>query len=407
MATRSDHAPATPLDLEAVDAVVEQTQALELLRRAIDRRATDIHLDPQGNEFEVRFRIDGRLEHYCRHSDDIGKHLMSQLLIMADLDPSEPFHPREGHVVLPPSLSDYDVRITATPAASGRTVALRLLRRDQLIRPLETLGLAEGPFQEIARLKGSGEGVVLVSGPSGSGKSTTLYSLLHALDDGGRKIVTIEDPVEYLVPAFVQLQVDLKHGLRPSDELRTVLRMDPDVILIGEIRDRETAAAAMQAASCGKYVFSTFHSRDAAGVITGLRDLGIDDRSAANNLRAVVSQRLVRRVCRGCRRMMPPEAAERALFEEEGLPSPNEVPVAVGCADCRGTGYHDRIGVFEIATIGADVVAAIESGKSERELRKLLRSAGVASLRHDALEKAAAGVTTLEEVRQMSRLGRT
>lgn len=406
-AVRLEGADDSFLGLEVpVPAEAKETQAVELLRRAISLRATDIHLDPFGDEIEVRLRIDGRLEHYCRLSDSIGKQVMSQLQVLAELDPSEPFRSQEGRLRLPIGLSNYDVRITATQVAGGKAVALRLLRREQIIRPLDTLGLAERPFAEMGRLIGPGEGVVLIAGPSGAGKSTTLYSLVHALDDGRRNIVTIEDPVEYFVPAFLQLEIDPKHHISPADRLKTVLRMDPDVILIGEIRDADTAAAAMRAASCGKYVFSTFHSRDAASVVTGLRDLDIDDRSLANNLRAVISQRLVRRLCPHCRGTKTADAADRALFESEGLTAPRELPLKVGCDQCRKMGFRDRIGVFEIAPITPDVVAAIEEGKSERELRQLLRNNGVVSLTYDALRKVVDGVTTLEEVRQMSLLAR-
>lgn len=384
----------------------KETQAVELLRRAIGLRATDIHFDPYGDEIEVRLRIDGRLEHYCRLSESIGKQVMSQLQVLADLNPSEPFYSQEGRLRLPVALSNYDVRITSTPVAGGKAIALRLLRREQIIRPLDTLGLAERPFAEIGRLIGPGEGVVLIAGPTGTGKSTTLYSLVHALDDGRRNIVTIEDPVEYFVPAFLQLPVDPKHDILSSDRLKTVLRMDPDVILIGEIRDAETAAAAMRAASCGKYVFSTFHSRDAASVVTGLRDLDVDDRSLANNLRAVISQRLVRRLCPHCCGTKPVDSADRGFFESEGITAPQDIPLAVGCDQCRHTGYQDRIGVFEFAPITPDLVAAIEAGKSERELRQLLRNNGVPSLFCDALKKVIHGVTTLEEVRQMSLLAK-
>lgn len=387
-----------------VPAEIIETQAVQLLRRAIGLRASDVHLDPYGDETEIRLRIDGRLEHYCRLSESIGKQVMSQFQVLADLDPSEPFNSQEGRLRLPIGLSEHDVRITTTPVAGGKAVALRLLRRNQIIRPLETLGLAEQSFAEMRRLIGPGEGVVLIAGPSGAGKSTTLYSLVHALDDGQRNIVTIEEPVEYLVPAFLQLQVDPKHDILPAARLKTVLRMDPDVILIGEIRDAETAAVAMRAAGCGKYVFSTFHSRDAASVITGLRGLNIDDRSLTNNLRAIISQRLVRRLCPDCRGTKPVDAADRSLFESEGISAPRDTPLSVGCDRCRHTGYQDRIGIFEVAPITPVVIAAIEDAKSETELRQLLRNNGVQSLASDALTKVIDGVTTLEEVRQMSLL---
>jgi type II secretory ATPase GspE/PulE/Tfp pilus assembly ATPase PilB-like protein len=381
-----------------------EPQALDLLRRAISQRATDVHLDPYGDEIELRFRIDGRLEHYCRLSEQIGEKLMTQLKILANLDPSEPFRAQEGRLDLPVSLSDYDVRVTSTPVVAGAAVALRLLRRDQIIRPLDTLGFSEESFVKIDELLKMGEGMVLVSGPSGSGKTTTLYSLVKALDDGHRNIVTIEDPVEYLVPEFLQLQVDPKHDRTLESEVKTVLRMDPDIILVGEIRDGETARAAMQAASCGKYIFCSFHTRDSASVVTRLRDLKVDDRSLASNLRAVISQRLIRRPCEQCRDTRPITDDEVALFDAEGITLPESLPLCVGCEACHQRGYHERIGVFEIGIITPDLAEAIENGQTERQLRHLLRSDGVKSLMADGLQKVRNGITTLQEVRSMSCL---
>lgn len=382
---------------------VPRTQSVDLLLRAIRLRATDVHLDPFGDEFEVRFRIDGRLEHYCRLSGAIGKQVLSQLQVMADLDPSEPFHPHEGRLQLPLGLSEYDIRITTTPVIAGKRAALRLLRRSDIVRPLSTLGFAETNFARVQKLSGPGEGLVLVAGPSGAGKSTTLYSLVRSLDDGHRNIVTIEDPVEYMVPEFAQLQIDPKHGLAVADEVKAVLRMDPDVIMIGEIRDAATAAAAMRAAVCGKYVFSSFHSRDASSVVTGLRGLELDDRTIADNLRAVVSQRLVRRLCAKCAQPRSITDAERELFQREEINAPEEVMNAVGCSECRGTGYHDRIGVFEVVIVEPELAGAIAAGKHERELRQLLRTAGTPSLLSDALTKTSQGFTTLEEVHRVLR----
>lgn len=391
-------------EIEFIAPDESEPQALDLLRRAIAHRATDVHVAPFGDEMEVRFRIDGRLEHYCRLSEHIGKQLMSQLIVLADLDTAEPFHPQEGRLDLPVSLSHYDARITTTPVVNGEAVALRLLRREQVIRPLETLGFTADALENIRELMRLGEGIVLVSGPTGTGKTTTLYSLVHHLDDGHRRVVTIEDPVEFLIPGFLQIQVDPKHDVLMANALKTVLRMDPDVVLLGEVRDPKTAAAAMRAASSGKFIFSTFHTRDVASVVTGLRDVQVDRRSMAGNLRAVIAQRLVRRLCEKCRDSRPITEEEAARFATEGKEPPDCLPQAVGCDACRQTGYRDRIGVFEIGVLTPELAAAIAGGKSENELREVLRESGVASLVSNGLQKVCDNVTTLEEVESMACL---
>jgi type II secretory ATPase GspE/PulE/Tfp pilus assembly ATPase PilB-like protein len=385
--------------------LVEESElkALELVRGAVRRRATDVHLDPFGDEIEIRLRIDGKLEHFRRLSATVGRQLMSQFKVLANLDPVEPFHAHEGRLHLPVDFYEYDVRITTVPVAGGEAVALRLLSRDQIIRPLTELGLSDSGVARVREMVGGAEGLVLVSGPSGAGKTTTLYSLIHDLDDGRRNIVTIEDPVEYFVPQFLQIEVDPRHGRTPAGGLRTVLRMDADVILLAEIRDAETAAAALTAAGCGKIVLSTVHARDAAAAITAMRQLNVDERSLASNLRGVIAERLVRRVCTKCRGSRPPTDAERDLFSQGGVEVPETLALAGGCDECRGTGYLGRIGVFEIGPFDADLAEGVAAGKTERELRALLRGKGIGGLRADALAKAAEGLTTVEEIAGIGR----
>jgi len=396
---RSDLATAAVQPIASDDGAEEHgLKAIELLRSAIRHGATDLHLDPFGDEIEVRLRIDGRLEHFRRLEATLGRHLMAQFKVLANLEPVEPFHAHEGRLHLPVDLYEYDVRITTVPVASGEAVALRLLGRDQIIRPVSSLGFSEAVIERVRDVLRSAEGMVLVSGPSGAGKTTTLYSLVHELDDGHRNIVTIEDPVEYLMPQFLQIEVDPRHGRTPADALRTVLRMDADVILLAEIRDAETGAAALSAASCGKQVLSTVHARDAAAAVTALRQLNVDDRSAASSVRGVISQRLVRRVCPTCRGSRAPSDDDRRYFGD-GAPPPESLATAVGCNECRGTGYRGRIGVFEIAPLDGPLAEAVAGGRRESELRALMRENGMRGLRADALEKVAAGLTTLEEVR--------
>jgi type II secretory ATPase GspE/PulE/Tfp pilus assembly ATPase PilB-like protein/nucleotide-binding universal stress UspA family protein len=393
-----------PLAAHAEIAAPHASAALDLVKRAVTARATDIHIDPADAEYEVRLRIDGRLRHFCRLSSSVGHSLLTQFKVLGDLDIADPFHSQEGRLKLPDALAGYEGRIATLPVVGGEALSLRLLDRDRLMRPLGELGLTDESLDQVHRMLQLGAGLVVATGPSGSGKTTMIYSMLHALDDGERNIVSIEDPVEYHVPGFRQINVDLKHRLTMASGLRSMLRLDPDVVLVGEIRDPEAAEIAMRAASSGKYVFTTFHTRDVASMVTAFRDLSIDNRSLAGNLTGIISSRLVRRVCRECCRQEAPTREEAELFAAHGVEPPATVSRAVGCGHCHGVGYRDRIGVFEVALPTAGLVDEIVRGLPETELRAALRSAGTRSLLADALTKVRDGITTLEEVREMTWL---
>ncbi len=350
---------------------------------------------------EVRFRIDGRLEHYCRLAHDVGRSLVTQLKIMAEVDIADPFHAEEGRFSLPHP-SNYDVRLTRVPVIGGEAIALRLLNRENVLRPLASLGLSEECLARMHDMLRLGEGVVLVTGPTGAGKTTTAYSMAHAMDDGHRNIVTMEDPVEYRVPSFRQMSVDPRHGITMTSGLRSLLRMDPDVVLVGEIRDVETAEMAMRAASSGKYVFTTIHTRDVASTVTAVRDLHIDNRSLAGNLTGIISERLVRRVCADCCRSVPILKQQAKCFTDEEVEPPEMLRAPGGCKKCRNTGYRGRIGIFEVVLPDREIREAIGNGESEDDLRDLLRSRGTRSLLCDVLAKAYDGITTLDEVRAMT-----
>ena len=319
---------------------------------------------------EVRFRIDGRLEHFCRLSREVGRPIITQIKIMADMDIADPFHPHEGRLALPEALRSYEVRATTVPVLGGESVALRLLNRQRLLRPLESLGLTAESLGELDQMLELGEGLILVTGPAGSGKTTTAYSMVQTLDRGDRNIVTIEDPPEYHTDRFHQVAVDLRHGITMTSGLRSVLRMDPDIVLVGEVRDAETAEIAMRAASSGRYVFSTLHTRDVASTVTALRDLHIDNRSLSGNLTGIISQRLVRRLCAECRRPAPIDAAAAGHFAREGIEPPAQQQVAGGCENCRHRGYLERVGIFEVVIPNRAIREAIEAGAPEHELRR-------------------------------------
>lgn len=377
---------------------------IDLLNRAVGLRATDIHIDPvTEDEFLVRFRIDGRLEDYCRLDRFVAIRQIQQLKVLAKIDLADPFKPKAGTVRALSRLPEIEIRLTISPVPLGEALALRLASRTNLSMPLENLGLYESAQHDIEELLRKGEGLTLVTGRTGAGKTTTVYSLLSRLASEQKNIASIEDPVEYSVSFVRQMQVDERHGLTMASGLKTLLRMDPDVVFVGEIRDRETAEMAMRAASSGRMVLSTLHTRDVAATITAIRDLHIDSRSVSANLSGIINQRLIRRLCVRCCGTFVPSDSERALFLAEGIEPPETLGCARGCEACRQIGYSGRVGIFEVAINKPAIVEAIEKGLPEASLRELIRKNGVTALRHDALRKAAEGITSLEECEELSR----
>lgn len=374
------------------------SQAIDLIERARRLRATDIHLDPgESNEVVVRLRIDGKLEEYCRLNELVGEHLQNQLKTLADLNIAEPFRPQEGRVRLPADTSDLEVRITCARVAAGDAVALRLFDGKNIFLSLSNLGLSESGLNSISEMLRLAEGLVLVTGPTGSGKTTTVYSMLETLGGIQSNVVSVEDPVEFAVPFVRQMSVDAKHEITMTSGLRTILRMDPDVIFLGEIRDVEAAHIAMRAASSGKYVLTTLHTRDVASTITALRDMEIGDRSIAGNLTGIINQRLLRRLCPNCRKAVPTTEKQRQRFAEADVVVPEEVFEPGGCETCRDSGFRGRVGVFEVALMDDKFSNAVAGGDSENHLKELLRSSGVINLTTDALTKAANGITSFDE----------
>ncbi len=385
-------APVEPLSTQS------DSQAVDLIRRARVLRATDVHVDPvDGNDFLVRMRIDGKLQKYCLLDEQVGEYLLNQLKTMASLNVSEPFIAQEGKVKLPAEFSDMEIRITTAPAVAGQAVALRLFDRENVFLPLGNLGLDEKALQSVNQMLQQGEGLVLVTGPTGSGKTTTVYSMLETLGGIDKNIVSVEDPVEFTVPFVRQINVNAKHNLTMTSGLRTILRMDPDVIFLGEIRDAEAAQITLRAANSGKYALSTLHTRDVASTITALRDMLVDDHSIAANLTGIINQRLLRRLCSHCKKPAAPTAAMQERFQAAGLTVPAEVYRPSGCEICRLTGFRGRFGVFEVALIEGSVQQAISAGENQRMLHERLRSSGVATLTTSALGQVAAGITGYDE----------
>ena len=376
----------------------EESAALDLIHRARELRATDIHIDPTESEhYAIRFRIDGRLQDYCRMDHYVVDSLVNQFKTMADLDIAEPFLPKEGRLRLPSSMNDLEARITTAPVTGGEAVALRLFSRENVFIRLDELGFSEPSLGAVQAMLRQGEGLVVVTGPTGSGKTTTVYSMLQTLSSSDQNIVSIEDPVEFSALSIRQMSVDQRHGVTLTSGLKTLLRMDPDIIFLGEIRDDEAADIAMRAASSGKYVVSTLHARDAASTITVLRDMNISDRSLSGNLTGIINQRLIRRLCTKCRRSVPITDERRSVFENHYVSVPSTLYEHAGCDDCHGTGYHGRIGVFEAVLVNDKLAKAIALGKAEGALREEIVTSGVFDLQTDAIQKVAAGITDLSE----------
>ncbi len=354
--------------------------ALDLIARALSLRATDIHIDPiEDDNYQVRFRVDGLIAPYCVLDGRVADHLIQQYLTLAHIDQAEPFRPREGRLQLPSSMNQIEVRITTAPVAGGNAVALRLISKDRVFLSLDHLGFSNQELSTIQKMLHGNEGLILVTGPTGSGKTTTVYSMLESFGSKEHNIVSIEDPVEFSVPFVRQISVDDRHGLTMTSGLRTVLRMDPDIIFIGEIRDPEAAEIAVRAASSGRFVFSSLHTRDVASTITSLRDLGIPNHSIAGNVVGIVNQRLVRRLCR-CRKEVAVSPELLSAFAEQSIDPPSVEYEPVGCETCRGSGYFDRCGVYETVLIEGAVAQAISEGASEYEIRHVLRSQGTYSI---------------------------
>ena len=367
-----------------------------LLFEAVKAGASDIHLEPFERTTAVRFRIDGILHDVLSPPARVHATLAARVKIMAGLDIAERRLPQDGRIRLRVAGRDIDVRVSLVPTGFGERVVLRLLDRAATLLDLPELGLAPSIAVDLDRLLAQSHGIVLVTGPTGSGKTTTLYAALRRLRTGERNIMTIEDPVEYQLRGVGQIQVNPRIDLTFTSGLRAVLRQDPDVILVGEIRDRETVEIALQSALTGHLVFSTLHTNDAAGAVTRLLDMAVEPFLISSSLLAVLAQRLVRRVCATCGQDGPPGAEERTAFGEA---TPAVLRHAgSGCADCRGTGYRGRTAIHELLVVDDAIRALVMARADAAAIRRHATAHGMATLRDDGLAKARAGVTTLAEV---------
>jgi type II secretion system protein E len=388
----------TDLDAAAEDASIIRF-VNQVLRDAIELRASDIHLEPFEHEFRIRYRIDGVLQEVPVPSQlkRFQPAIVSRIKILSHLNIAEKRLPQDGRIKIRIDDGEVDIRVSVIPMLHGEAVVMRLLRQNSTLRGLGELGMDTPELDRFRRVLQLPHGIILVTGPTGSGKTSTLYTALNEINDAVRKIVTIEDPIEYQLKGVNQIQVSEKAGLTFARGLRSILRHDPDVILIGEIRDQETAQIAVQASLTGHLVFSTLHTNDAPGALTRLVDMGVEPYLVASSLEAVLAQRLVRVLCKQCKQVDDSPAA-RSFKIQVGIPADTTIYRSVGCRECRQTGFFGRHAIFEWMDSDDEIRQLILKNSSSDVIRDAARRAGLRTLAEDGWRLVRLGVTTVEEV---------
>ncbi len=371
----------------------------QVLRDAIELRASDVHLEPFEDEFRIRYRIDGDLQEVPVPPSlkRFQPAIVSRVKILSHLNIAEKRVPQDGRIKIRVETHEVDIRVSIIPMLHGEAVVMRLLRQNSKLRGMSDLGMNHRELECFRRVVQLPHGIVLVTGPTGSGKTSTLYTALNEINDHVRKIITIEDPVEYQLKGVNQIQVNEKSGLTFSRGLRSILRHDPDVVLIGEIRDHETAQIAVQASLTGHLVFSTLHTNDAPGALTRLVDMGVEPYLVASSIEAVLAQRLVRVLCPHCKQVddSPTAAAYKAKL---GIPLNHKIYKSVGCRDCRNTGFHGRNAIFEWMDTNVEIRQLILQNTPADKLRDAAIRDGMKTLAEDGWRLVRQGVTTVEEV---------
>lgn len=368
-----------------------------LIFSAVHDGASDIHIEPDDHRLRVRYRVDGRLFEKLSPPYQMGPAITSRIKIMSNLDISERRLPQDGDIHVLMEGRPVDLRVSTMPGKHGEKVVIRIIDARNSVVSMDKLGFSPAMLETWKTIVQNPNGVILVTGPTGSGKSTTLYSVLNILNSEDVNLSTVEDPVEANLAGVNQFQVNEKAGFNFSTALRSLLRQDPDIIMVGEIRDEETAAIATQAALTGHLVFSTMHTNDACSAITRLINIGIEPYLVAATLRGVLAQRLVRKICPHCKEPYQPDPITRGAVEDVFGPI-ETLFRGQGCSRCRGTGFAGRIGIFELLIPDEELLAAVASGANLQEVRELVYKNSFMSLRRDGLEKARSGLTTAEEV---------
>lgn len=391
------------LDGEGRAPVVKLVNAL--IYEAVHAGSSDVHVQPRDGKTLVRLRSDGVLFDAFEFPESVHEELVSRVKIMGGMDIAERHLPQDGRASVRLGAREVDLRLSSVPTQHGERLVLRLLDRSAKLFELDELGMPERVRRGFGPLIRAEHGLVLVTGPTGSGKSTTLYGALKQVDATRLNVLTLEDPIEYQLENISQMSVSNRRGISFAKGLRSVLRQDPDIIMVGEIRDRETAELAIQAALTGHLVFSTLHTNDAPSAVTRLVDLGVEPYLVASSLLGVMAQRLVRRVCDACGQSLDPRAAQGELLrlgaQMPGAAAPRR---GQGCEVCRATGYRGRVGLYELLTVDEGFSEAIGKRCSAGELKSLAIASGMQTLRQDGVEKVAQGMTTAEEVLRVTRM---
>ncbi|MGH7977804.1 MAG: GspE/PulE family protein [Limisphaerales bacterium] len=373
-----------------------------IISTALQEGASDIHFVPFADSLQLRYRVDGLLREQPPPPRQMHAALVSRIKIMADMNIAERFVPQDGHIQIQHRAQRVDIRVGTMPTIYGESLVMRLLEKNTKALTVQELGLDQERAAQLSRLVEKPHGLFLATGPTGSGKTTTLYSVLTSIYTPELKILTIEDPVEYELAGVAQIPVRPSRNLTFANGLRAILRQDPDVVMVGEIRDSETAEIAIRAALTGHQVFSTLHTNDAAGAVTRLLDMGVEAFLISSALEGALAQRLVRRLCPLCRAETPPTPSVRAQIESlSGRAVGTVFYEGKGCDECRGAGYRGRIGIFELLAVTPELQELILQKRSSAELKSAARKT-MMTMHQDALEKAAAGVTSLEEIIRVS-----
>ncbi len=389
----------TEFDSARLAEIAEEAPVIKLVNmvimQAVKDRASDIHIEPEENRLAVRFRIDGILHEMFSPPKRMEPALMSRIKVLSKMDIAEKRKPQDGRFNMKAMDRDIDLRVSTFPTIYGENIVIRILDRGSILMGLDKIGFSSGISKEFERLIKYPHGIILVTGPTGSGKTTTLYSALSAIDSEEKNVITIEDPVEYHLGRIRQSQINPKAGLNFAAGLRSILRQDPDIIMVGEIRDKETAEISVQAALTGHLVFSTLHTNDAAGALSRLIDMGIEPFLISSSIIGILAQRLVRKICDKCREDYTPS---EDILKSLGLNQKKGFFRGKGCAACKNTGYRERIGIFELLVMNEQIRKLVSEKASSAAIKKILIETGMKTLRDDGLDKVLKGITTPEEV---------
>ncbi|MDA7746303.1 type II secretion system ATPase GspE, partial [Psychromonas sp.] len=399
--TLAEELPNTDDLLEAEDDAPIIKLINAMLGEAIKEEASDIHIETFEQSLVIRFRIDGVLREILKPQRKLAALLVSRIKVMAKLDIAEKRVPQDGRISLRIGGRAVDVRVSTMPSSHGERVVLRLLDKNAVKLELSTLGMTPKNHKLLQNLIHKPHGIILVTGPTGSGKSTTLYAGLLEINSKDRNILTVEDPIEYAIDGIGQTQVNAKVDMTFARGLRAILRQDPDVVMIGEIRDLETAEIAVQASLTGHLVLSTLHTNTAVGAVTRLRDMGVEPFLLSSSILGVLAQRLVRRLCPNCKEAHPASASEKIIL---GIPEKEEATIyrPDGCNQCNHSGYRGRTGIHELLVVNEVVRELIHTGAGEQSIEREIRKTS-ASIREDGLQKVLLGQTTLEEILRVTR----